>query len=244
MPPGGALRRIRRRARGREGFMLVELLVAMSLFTLGLGGVLITLQVATSDSNNETERNVALSQVTTGVAGIVAELRRAYQVSSLILESKSSTPNRSTWTSSCGFRASAPGACSTTVPTESGYYDCVRYQSKQITGFTAGVVPTEEVESQQIVVPRVLNETTADERDPASSRIVLTAADGLKNTEIAERLRRASRPWARSPASWQSPPPPWHRSTSRDLAVVLLSVLVDRRRRPRLRTAPGSATER
>ena len=156
-----------RRARGRAGFTLVEALVALSMFIIVLIAVLGTAEFASRDASNEAERNVALTEVTTGVARIVADLRSAYKVNYPIPSETGSHES-----SKLDVLVRIPG---TAAPQRvfyncayneaSGSYDeCVRYQSAASIAFTAGQPPAGV--TPLVIVPRVLNETTADATSP------------------------------------------------------------------------------
>ncbi len=153
-------------ARSRAGFTLIEALVAMSMFVVVLFAVFAAAEFATKASSNETERNAALSEVTTGTARLVAELRRAYT----IVYPEGSTHTTATEIDFYEHLAAGAGNQQVLIkcnykPTGATYYECVRYQYPTSTAFAAGTAPTGI--TAEVMVPRVLNETSADASDPA-----------------------------------------------------------------------------
>lgn len=152
------------RMRSQRGFTLLEALIAMSMFIVVLLAVFASAEFATKDSNNETERNLALSETTTGAARLVAELRRAYR----ILYPEGSTNATS---DEIDFWEHIPevGARQVLIrcnykPSGSSYDECVRYQFPTATLFTPGAAPSGI--PAEVMVQRVLNETSSDPRDP------------------------------------------------------------------------------
>ena len=165
----GRRRRAKDRLRESAGFTLVELLVAMSMFVIVATAVFAALEAATTTASNETERNEAISEVTTGVARMIAELQRAYKVIAPIKESEGSLSSsymdvlvRIPETGNvqvvyeCGREEEQSGK-------KTGYDECVRYQMSAAATFTPGVVPSGAgVTALRKVVPRVINETSGD----------------------------------------------------------------------------------
>ena len=164
---GSPARRLAQRASARAGFTLIEALVALSMFVVVMIGVLSTADFASKDANNEAERNVAISEVTVGIARIVGELRSAYKVNYPIPSETGSHES-----SKLDVMVRIPGTsapqrvfynCAYKEP--SGSYDeCVRYQSAASAAYTAGEAPAGV--TPQPVVTRVLNETSSDATSP------------------------------------------------------------------------------
>ena len=71
---------IRGRVRHSAGFTLIELLIALSMFTFVLLAVMAAADFTSKTASNETERNVAITEATTGAARMIADMRRAYKV--------------------------------------------------------------------------------------------------------------------------------------------------------------------
>jgi prepilin-type N-terminal cleavage/methylation domain-containing protein len=148
------------------GLTLVELLVSMSILAVVMAATFGLLDAAGRSANNETERNTAISEATTGFDRMVGEIRLAYQVNGPRSETKSD------W---LDFLI-RPGAnseyriiynCKVADPKNASYYACVRYQKAYApaTGLTtsAGVVPSGA--SSSVVISRVLNHTASDPTD-------------------------------------------------------------------------------
>lgn len=162
------------RLRTQGGFTLIEALVAMSMFVVVLFAVFASAEFATRDSSNETERNVALSEETTGAARIVSELRRAY----IFVYPEGSSHTTS---SEVDFDEHIAEVGNKQVlincaykPTGSTYDECVRYQYPTTTAFTAGSAPSGI--TGEVIVPRVLNETSADSSDPVFKALTYPAS--------------------------------------------------------------------
>ncbi len=168
-------------ARGCAGFTLIESLVALSMFIVVLIAVLSASDFAVRDANNEAERNVAISDVTTGIARIVAELRRVYQVNAPV------TPIEKSESSYLDVMVRVPGSsakrllinCAYKEPGGS-YDECVRYESPASEAFTAGTPPAGA--TPEAIVPRVLNETSADEKDAVFKKLSTPSGTGKQPT--------------------------------------------------------------
>lgn len=154
-----------RKLRARGGFTLIEALVAMSMFIVVLLAVLVTADFSSRASNNEASRSEALSDETTGVARIALELRRTYQVLAPLNNSESSymdvlvrlpVNGAKRIFINCEYKEPSSGTY------KGAYNECVRYESAP-TGYTAGTAPSGV--TPEVIVPRVLNQTTADTSD-------------------------------------------------------------------------------
>jgi prepilin-type N-terminal cleavage/methylation domain-containing protein len=151
---------------GDAGLTLVELLVSMSILAVVMAATFGLLEAASRSANNETERNTAISEATTGFDRMVGDIRLAYQVNG---------PTSGTKSDWLDFLI-RPGAkseyriiynCKVADPKNASYNACVRYQTTYApaTGLTteAGVVPGGA--SKQVVVSRVINRTAGDPSD-------------------------------------------------------------------------------
>lgn len=167
-----------RRARARAGFTLIEALVALSMFIVVLLAVFATADFGSKSANNEAERDEALGEVTTGVARIDSELRRAYKV------------NKPRGTSESGYmdilaRLPVTGAVRVFInceykPAGSTYDECVRYQQAASATYTAGEAPSGV--TAQVLVPRVLNETKSEGSDKVFRGLSTPSGSGEEPT--------------------------------------------------------------
>ena len=167
------------RLRSPAGYTLIELLAAMSMFTVVMLGIFTIYDTASRDAGNEGERSTALTEETTGVAGMVQLLRQAYKVNGPI---GSATSNY------MDVQVRLPGSGDTRViyncavaDSSSGYDDCVRYEiagscalpcSAGSPGTATGVT----------VVKRVLNNTTSDPSDPVFTGLATPSTSGAQPT--------------------------------------------------------------
>lgn len=179
----------------QTGFTLIELLVSMSMFIIVLAAVLTTFDAISRDSANETERNIALTEATTGVAGMVQMIDQAYHVNG------PTSVTSSDWIDvqvrlPANVTASNPKGdtrvlynCGYSDPS-SGYRDCVRYEVAGScgSGCTAGTAPAGA--SGWVVVKRVINGTSSSSvftnlATPSGSGSEITFGDVTIDTPAA-----------------------------------------------------------
>ena len=166
------------RLRACAGFTLIESLIALAMFMFVLVGVFATADFSSKNATNEAEHNEALSEVTSGAARILSELRRAYQV------------NKPRGTTESGYmdvlvRLPVTGAVRVFINCEykepGGSYDeCVRYQQSASESYTAGEAP--KGVTPQVIVPRVLNETKAEGKDKVFRSLATPSGSGEQPT--------------------------------------------------------------
>lgn len=156
--------------RSDGGFTVVEFLVAMSMFAVVLLAVLAMFDSASRAGYNESERNTAISEETTGLDRMVGEIRRAYHING------PTSASSSDWIDFL-IRAPLSGGsqadyrviynCKVADPTNSSFNACWRYQSSWSPSgggsITPGVPPSGA--SSSMVVPRVINRTSSDPTD-------------------------------------------------------------------------------
>ena len=167
---------IRRRVRDSAGFTLIELLIALSMFTFVLLAVMAAADFTSKTASNETERNVAITEATTGAARMIADMRRAYKVNYPEL------PSTKASVMDMNVRVAGSGAkrvfydCA--YKESSTYNECVRYESA--VGGTPGTAPAGV--TPQPIVRRVLNETSTDKEDPAFQSLATPSGSGKQPT--------------------------------------------------------------
>ena len=139
------------------------------MFIVVLLAVFAAAESATRNASNEAERNEALSEETTGISRMITDLRGAYQVNYPTHAKGSEKTALTSDKIDVLARLRGVGArrvfisCEYKEPNTS-YDECVLYESSETTGFTAGTAPSGV--SPQVLVPRVLNETSEDSGDP------------------------------------------------------------------------------
>ncbi len=159
------------RVRSDRGFTLIELLIAMTMFAVVMLAVLAMFDSASRAGSNESERNTAISEETTGLSRMVGEIRQAYHIIGPTSASSSDwidflirTPLGSS--SQADYRVIYN--CKVADPTSGKFNACWRYQSLYspstgLGGAVAGVPPPGA--SSSVVVPRVINRTASDPND-------------------------------------------------------------------------------
>ena len=153
------------RRSGEAGFTLVELLVSMSMFAVVLMAIMALWDTASNAGYNESERNTALSEDTSGLDRMVNDLRQAYHVNG------PSEGQRSDWMDILERMPVGTGAqgdyrviydCSKTDPTNSALHACYRYVSAWTnpggTAASPGVPPANATAT--LVIPRLTNGTS------------------------------------------------------------------------------------
>ena len=72
--------RLRTRLAAEGGWSLIELLVAMAIFTFVMGAALSLFEVAVKSAPKDQERAVAVREAQTGLSGMTREVRNAYDI--------------------------------------------------------------------------------------------------------------------------------------------------------------------
>lgn len=154
-----------------DGFTLIELLITAVLLIIVLTAVLNMLDTSTKVANSDLERNISLSEQTNALSRMSAELRQAYQVNC-----PGGTCANEATASEIDFneRITESGGqqdrrvlykCNVAQPGTS-LDECVRYQAPNTTTAPGASCVTEKVCTSSVVIPRVLNNTTADPLSP------------------------------------------------------------------------------
>src|SRR4051812_38838916 len=81
------MKRLRKQASNQSGWTLIELLVAMSIFTFVLAAALTLFETSVKSAPREQERAAAIREAQTGLSNMEREVRNAYDIVEL-------TPNR------------------------------------------------------------------------------------------------------------------------------------------------------
>jgi len=167
------------RVRGSAGFTLIELLIALSMFTFVLLAVMAAADFATKSARNETERNVAITEATTGAARMIADMRRAYKINFPELPTtKSNVMDLDVRVAGSGLKRIFYDCA---YKESSTYNECVRYESS-VVGGTAGTAPAGV--TPQAVIRRVLNETSSDKEDPVFQTLATPSGSGKQPTSV------------------------------------------------------------
>jgi type II secretory pathway pseudopilin PulG len=163
------------------GFTIVETLVALAMFVVVLGGVLTALEFSGNGVNKESERDNALSEVTVGVSRMLNDLRSAYKVNAPIGSSTSSYIDVDVHIPGSSADKRIFYNCAYSEP-GTAYKECVRYLSSTVSGagFTAGTAPSGV--TPQVIVPRVMNETSSDPSDPVFKGLATPTGSGSQPT--------------------------------------------------------------
>jgi prepilin-type N-terminal cleavage/methylation domain-containing protein len=158
-----------RTVREPAGFTLVEALIALSMFSVVMLALFAAADFTSKTASNESERNVAISEATTGVARMVADMRLAYKVNYPESPAKES--------SVMDLDVRVPGGSAKRVfydcayKETTKYNECVRYESA--VGGTAGTAPAGV--SPQPIIRRVLNETSVDKEEPVFQKLAVAS---------------------------------------------------------------------
>jgi prepilin-type N-terminal cleavage/methylation domain-containing protein len=158
-----------RTVRERAGFTLVEALIALTMFSVVMLAVFAAADFTSKTASSESERNVAISEATQGVARMVADMRRAYKVN------YPESPTTESSVMDLDVRVPGSGAkrvfYNCAYKETSKYNECVRYESA--VGGTAGTAPAGV--AAQPIIRRVVNETSADKPDPVFQKLAVAA---------------------------------------------------------------------
>jgi prepilin-type N-terminal cleavage/methylation domain-containing protein len=166
-----------------DGFSLMELLVAMSMFAVVMLAILALLDTASNDAYNEQERGVSLTEISAQVEGVAQTLSSAYRVNG----PTTTTGGSSDWMD-VDVRLPITGGgqvedriliVCTVADAQTGYDECLQYKTAvPATGFTAGSVPSGVTGVP--VIRYVLNETTKDPGDPVFQGLTDPQATGSR----------------------------------------------------------------
>src|SRR3954447_16091647 len=74
------MKQVWRQRSNQAGWTLIELLVAMSIFTFVLGAALSLFEVSVKSAPKEQERAAAIREAQTGLSGMTREVRNAYDI--------------------------------------------------------------------------------------------------------------------------------------------------------------------
>jgi prepilin-type N-terminal cleavage/methylation domain-containing protein len=166
-----------RTVRGRAGFTLVEALIALAMFSVVMLAVFAAADFTSKTAANVNERNLAVSEATTGVARMVADMRRAYQVN------YPASPTKEASIMDLDVRVPGGGVkrvfYNCAYKESATYNECVRYEST-VVGITAGTPPAGVAAVP--IIRRVINETAADKPDPVFQKLAV-AGDVKTGTE-------------------------------------------------------------
>ncbi len=78
--PTSLMARMRARLAAEGGWSLIELLVAMAIFTFVMGAALSLFEVTVKSAPKDQERAVAVREAQTGLSGMTREVRNAYDI--------------------------------------------------------------------------------------------------------------------------------------------------------------------
>lgn len=161
------------RLRHEDGFTLIELMVAMVIFSIVLSAVLSLLDTANRTAYNDQERNTALNEQAIALHRMTGELRQAYQVNGPLSGSTSDYMD-------VNVRIMKPGAgqqdrrvlywCAN-QNLSTGYDQCLRYETtpNDPTITAEGTMPTDVTPT--VAIPRVVNQTSSDPNDPVFTNL-------------------------------------------------------------------------
>jgi Tfp pilus assembly protein PilV len=174
-----------RRARGESGFTILEVLISSILMVVVMTGVLGLFDRSSKVAYSDLERNISLSEEASALSRITTELRQAYQVNCPTGGcTNNATANSIDFderivTSTGQQDRRVAYLCKEAEP-KTGWDECVRYEAPNTATVPSATCVTEKVCKSSVVLPRIVNNTTADPEDPVFTG--LKSGAGLGST--------------------------------------------------------------